>query len=278
MLSSERLSGTGFYPHEARVEFDRRAFRSVQHIDLLKGAVLADPFEELARSGPAGLWMPFTADRGVAVSPQNKAYACPFPRRTSRHKTGGPKRARVLADADIIKVLAHVEASNSPASDRAKVLLSCKAGLRAGEIAELRRHAFTDARGKVGSCLTVYSSKTGSTREVPIHPMLRDALDRLITAHPRTDRVAFNARHGRIRPQNAKSVTVWFLRLYRELGLMGCSSHSGRRTFATRAARACGAHHASLADVQRLLGHSQLTSTECYLDFSAGTEALVHAI
>ncbi len=278
MQNFETLSGAGFSPHEARDEFDRIAFRSVQHIDVPEDAMLAGQFADRGGTGPAGLWMPFTVDRGPAMSPRSKAYACPFPRRTPRHRSGGPKRARVLADADIIKVLAHVETSNSPASDRAKVLLSCKAGLRAGEIAELRRHAFTDAQGNVGSCLTVYSSKTGSTREVPIHPMLRDALDRLITAHPRTDRVAFSARHGRIRPQNAKSVTVWFLRLYRELGLMGCSSHSGRRTFATRAARACGAHHASLADVQRLLGHSQLTSTECYLDFSAGTEALVHAI
>lgn len=232
----------------------------------------------LHSDGPSprgGLWLPLAAHR---APPAPAAYTCPFPRKSRDHRAGGPKRARVLADADILKALAHVERGNSPASDCVKVLLSCKAGLRAAEIAELRRHAFTDAHGKVSTYLTVFSSKTGTVREIPIHPMLRDALQRLITTHPQTDRVAFSARHGRIRPQTAKSVTVWFLRLYRQLGLVGCSSHSGRRTFATRAARACGAHNASLADVQRLLGHAQLSSTECYLDFSAGTEALVHAI
>ena len=33
------------------------------------------------------------------------------------------------------------------------------------------------------------------------------------------------------------SIVVWFNRAFRNLGLHGCSSHSGRRTFITRAAR-----------------------------------------
>ena len=33
------------------------------------------------------------------------------------------------------------------------------------------------------------------------------------------------------------SIVIWFQRAYRALGFEGCSSHSGRRTFITRAAR-----------------------------------------
>ena len=42
---------------------------------------------------------------------------------------------------------------------------------------------------------------------------------------------------GRHNGMSAESITVWFHRLYGSLGMDGCSSHSGRRTFVTKAAR-----------------------------------------
>ena len=42
---------------------------------------------------------------------------------------------------------------------------------------------------------------------------------------------------GRHNGLSAQSITVWFHRLYRDLGMDGCSLHSGRRTFVTKAAR-----------------------------------------
>ncbi|WP_236698286.1 hypothetical protein [Piscirickettsia salmonis] len=35
----------------------------------------------------------------------------------------------------------------------------------------------------------------------------------------------------------AQTVVNWFAELYKNLGFEGCSSHSGRRTFVTRAAK-----------------------------------------
>ena len=65
------------------------------------------------------------------------------------------------------------------------------------------------------------------------------------------------------------SVVNWFPQLYRELGLAGCSSHSGRRTFITNAARVVFKAGGSLRDVQQLAGHRSIEQTQAYIDASA---------
>ena len=47
------------------------------------------------------------------------------------------KQAKILSDANIDDLLLFAETTRQPARNRAMVLLSAKAGLRAGEIAHL---------------------------------------------------------------------------------------------------------------------------------------------
>jgi len=73
-----------------------------------------------------------------------------------------------------------------------------------------------------------------------------------------------------------QAIVNMFQRWYRHLGFVGCSSHSGRRTFITNAARKISTVGGSLKDVQELAGHSNLRTTQRYID--ANPEAQVRVV
>jgi integrase/recombinase XerD len=62
------------------------------------------------------------------------------------------------------------------------------------------------------------------------------------------------------------SIVNWVAARYQELDFVGCSSHSGRRTFVTRAARLVFRAGGSLRDVQELVGHTSIDQTQAYIE------------
>lgn len=177
-----------------------------------------------------------------------------------------PHPARVLGAADVRLVLSQVRGRRHPTRDNVMLLLSFKAGLRACEIAGLRWSMLLRANCNVGQQLHVAASiaKNGTARAVPMHVELQRALTKLHRDQgwPRDGPVILSERGGAMTPH---SVVNWFRRLYAEVGLDGCSSHSGRRTFITRSARLIHKTGGSLRDVQELAGHRSLTTTERYI-------------
>lgn len=175
------------------------------------------------------------------------------------------KQAKVLSEANVGDLLAFAETTRRPLRNRVIVLLSAKAGLRAGEIAHLTWPMVTDASGNVGIVLELsdQAAKKGSGRTVPLHSDLRSALRELRLVSGDQGPVIASERGG---PMTPLSIVIWFANAYRIVGLDGCSSHSGRRTFITRAARLV--HHAggSLRDVQVLAGHRSIQTTQRYID------------
>ena len=108
--------------------------------------------------------------------------------------------------------------------------------------------------------------KTGG-RSIPMHAELAAALVTLQAEHG--EEAAYNLPviySERGRGLSAASVQLWFHRLYSTLELAGCSSHSGRRTFITRAARKVSEAGGSLRDVQDLAGHASLAMTQRYIE------------
>jgi integrase/recombinase XerD len=142
-----------------------------------------------------------------------------------------------------------------------------------------------DSEGQIGweICLLDSASKGKSGRRIPLNDDVRNALieygDEVVSSGRPTD-----MRHGgplviqteRSQSTSLQAIVNIFQRWYRHLGFVGCSSHSGRRTFIANAARKISTVGGSLKDVQELAGHSNLRTTQRYID--ANPEAQVRVV
>jgi integrase/recombinase XerD len=192
------------------------------------------------------------------------------------------KQAKILTDKQVRAVLAELDTRRYPLRDRVMFMLSMKAGLRAVEISRSTWAMVTDAEGEIGDVIALQNQASkgrGGGRIIPVHPDLKAALmalhkERGIKAHP--DWPVIHSE--RDRGLSAGAVAVWFHRLYTGLGMIGCSSHSGRRSFVTRAARRISEVGGSLRDVQMLAGHASLSTTARYIEHDADAQRKVVAL
>jgi integrase len=175
------------------------------------------------------------------------------------------KQAKVLSEDDLEDLLVYASATRNPTRNRVIVLLSAKAGLRAAEIASLTWDMVVDPNGDVSTAIELrdHAAKKRSGRLIPLHKDLRDALLAWRGIARSTGPVVWSERGGAMTPL---SIVIWFARAYRTIGLKGCSSHSGRRTFITRAARLVHKAGGSLRDAQLLAGHRSIQTTQRYID------------
>jgi len=175
------------------------------------------------------------------------------------------KQAKILSPTNVADLLIFAECTRNPIRNRVMILLSAKAGMRAGEIANLTWEMVVSASGQISNVIELRdrAAKKGSGRLIPIHSELADALSALRQVSAEPGHVIRSERGG---PMAPLSIVTWFAIAYRMMGLDGCSSHSGRRTFITRAARLV--HHAggSMRDVQLLAGHRSIQTTQRYID------------
>lgn len=190
-------------------------------------------------------------------------------------------QARILSDRDTDMVEEHIlSRGGAPTAYLLKFRLSRYAGLRVGEILNIHLSDLVEPDGRVSDHVTVRPKvgKGGKGRKVPMHPRLAEAIRKFQLHHPDMTYVGFSQQHYTPKRQSLASLTTWFHLLYKQLGLVGCSSHSGRRTFITRLAKAAPRLGYSLRDVQMVAGHSRLESTETYIEPSANLGKLVRAI
>ena len=182
---------------------------------------------------------------------------------------GMGKQAKIINEHQLQALLAWLETRKHATRNRLIVLLSFKAGLRAKEIASLKWSMIMTADGNIGDHihLTNEASKGKSGRIIALNKELKKQL--IETKEIGGINIA-DARRSVIRTQRGQGTTAQvivnsFAEWYRKLGFVGCSSHSGRRSFITQAARKASLVGGSLRDVQALAGHASLTTTSRYI-------------
>ena len=177
------------------------------------------------------------------------------------------KQAKTISNHELGQLLDAVKKTRYPLRNEVMVLLSFKAGLRAKEISCVTWSMMTDASGEIADALQLpdRASKGKSGRTIPLNTKLKDALKRL---HAETSPVCsdYVIKSERGRKMLPGGICRWFYQMYKNIRLDGCSSHSGRRTFGTKAMRSIGTVGGCPTDVQKLMGHSSLSMTARYID------------
>ncbi len=183
------------------------------------------------------------------------------------------KQAKVLTKQQMDLVYSSLSLTQDVHRNRLIFLLSTKAGLRAKEIADLRWSMVLDANGCVIDQISLEdnASKGKSGRVIPLNKQLKVQLVEAFKIVSIGSSVATLHKANVIRTQRGNGTTAqvivnMFQGWYAKAGLFGCSSHSGRRTFITNAARKISTVGGSLRDVQCLAGHSSLQTTQRYID------------
>ena len=89
------------------------------------------------------------------------------------------RQAKILSSTDVEDLLVFASCTRNPLRNRVIVLLSAKAGFRAGEIANLTWDMLVDSNGQISGLLELRdtAAKNGSGRSIPIHPDLAVALE-----------------------------------------------------------------------------------------------------
>ena len=100
--------------------------------------------------------------------------------------------------------------------------------------------------GKIGDVIDIRDTiaKRGSGRRIPMHPDLQWALAALWRVRTSDRYIVASNRGG---PMRANSIVNWFVALFAELGIDGCSSHSAAGPSSLSPPRTCIAPAAACA-------------------------------
>lgn len=182
------------------------------------------------------------------------------------------KQSKVLTDKQVQVMVSYLKDRRNGLRNVVIFLLSVKAGLRSKEISHLTWSMLVTPEGLIGDAihLTNQSSKGKSGRIVPLNKTLKRHIEDLFAQEKAAKGFDLKGSHvvttERSQSTSPQSIVNMFQRWYRDVGFVGCSSHSGRRTFITNTSRKIGVVGGSLRDVQMMVGHKNLQTTQRYID------------
>lgn len=174
------------------------------------------------------------------------------------------KQAKTLTEKELKQVLTYISLRRHASRNRAMVLLTHWAGMRVGEVAALLVGDVVNSDGSIKSetRLAPEQTKGRHARTVFLGQKLRRELAAYVAGlkNPRLERPLFyTQKRARF---SANTLCQHFFWLYREAGIQGASSHSGRRSFITNlASKGIG-----VRVLMSLAGHRDISTTQRYID------------
>jgi len=194
------------------------------------------------------------------------------------------KQAKILTKRQVESLSRDLRGKRNGLRNETIFLLSAKSGLRAKEIAELKWIHVLSSDSRIDDYIRLpdSASKGRGGREIPVHHTIRANLHEMLEQRvsdtsfdPSTEHVIRTERSPRT---SAQVIVNLFQTIYRQYGLNGCSSHSGRRTFITDISRKISMVGGSMRDVQYLAGHSSLQTTQRYVEGSSESKVKVMSL
>ena len=178
-------------------------------------------------------------------------------------------QAKVVSEQELKRALGVISGHRHAQRDRMALLLTHWAGMRVCEVAALTRDKVLGPSGEVLSEWRLDSDQTKGSkgRVVYANTKLRKELAAYLKANPTPTRsdpvlVSQKGRRGPRRGFSANTLCQLINGIYREAGIAGATSHSGRRGFIT----ALADHSVGIKTIMELAGHRQLSTTQRYIE------------
>ena len=173
-------------------------------------------------------------------------------------------QARTLTDAELDKALAYAQTTKAAVRNRAILLLTHLAGMRIGEVASVRYCDVLSSDNQVLSEIHLRANQTkgNKSRVVLLSERMQAELTQYISKCPPKDLTRQLFPTQRAHGFTPNTLTHVINGLYRQAGLNGATTHSGRRGFLTRLSE----KGVSVRVMMQLAGHSQMSTTQRYID------------
>ncbi len=185
---------------------------------------------------------------------------------TTHYMGAKMKQAKVLSKDETKRLLSIAKDGKYGVRDVCLIHMSFYLGLRVKELASLKlgdvvnddgsivdSFYLTDSQSKGNGGGTIYLTHKG------VRKSLTEYLDWRNSKCITSSHLFWSQKGGCFIPN---TLQMLFSRLYKKAGFKGCSSHSGRRTFATSLIR----KGYDIKSVSVLLRHSSITTTSRYID------------
>ncbi|MBM3369715.1 MAG: site-specific integrase [Betaproteobacteria bacterium] len=184
-------------------------------------------------------------------------------------------QARVLTERDVSRVLRYIANHKHASRNRAMFLLTTQTGMRIGEVAALRLSQVLTKDGKIRDEIRLAPDQTkgGRGRLVVLSEKAQHEIYHYLSVRFRlkdlfpltmtdTNRALFCTQKNPDRGFSASTLSQHFHYMYKNAGIDGASSHSGRRSFITQLAE----KGVSVRVLMELAGHRSLSVTQRYIE------------